>query len=501
MGGCSCGSALVVSRESLKQNQQKRFRQFVLGRTAGRIARERGIRMTLGTQKMLVGGLALLLAAAGLRAGAQNQTQAQQSVPNAPQPQTLPTLNSITPVAPALPSTPSQAGASTSATDGAVPATTDAQTPEPVQEQGPPPVTERSQANTLSVSVQYHAIPFTVKDSKGRLVPGLTYRDVRVYENGVLQHTSVFLTDPAPLSVGLVIDQSVTTDTMEKVNDSLSALQGAFSPYDEVAVFTYNNGVKEQTTFTAAQSARLGAVLEQSKGIGRDPIMGLTGPLAHDQVINNMPIDGVPDSGHQPGTLSFTVPKEYHTLNDAILAAAKQVARADYHRQRIIYVISDGKEYGSKATQKEVIRFLLTNHIEVWATQVGESAIKGMGFVDRVHIPFTMRDDALPKYTSATGGQFDSEFRPKGIENGFSQITAEVRAQYTVGYYTHESPYNESYRKTEVRVLRPGLTIIAPDGYYPNASDNARMRPKTATTTTPATPAPTSAPTTTPAPQ
>jgi len=441
--------------------------------------------MTLGTQRMLVGGLAMLLAAAGLQAGAQSQTQ--QSVPDAPQPQTLPRLNSITPVAPALPSTPSQAGASSSTTEAA-PTITVVPNQEQDQDQGPAPITERSQANSITVSVQYHAIPFTVKDSKGRLVPGLTYRDVRVYENGVLQRTATFLTDPAPLSVGLVIDQSVTSDTMEKVNDSLSALQGAFSPYDEVAVFTYNNGVKEQTTFTAAQSARLGAVLEQSKGIGRDPIMGLTGPLAHDQVINNMPIDGVPDNGHQPGTMSFTVPKEYHTLNDAILAAAKEVARADYHRQRIIYVVSDGKEYGSKATQKEVIRFLLTNHIEVWATQVGESAIKGMGFVDRIHIPLTMRDDALPKYTVATGGQFDSEFRPKGIEESFSKITAEVRGQYTVGYYTHESPFNESYRKTEVRVLRPSLTIIAPEGYYPNASDNARMRPKTATTTTPAAP-------------
>jgi VWFA-related protein len=458
--------------------------------------------MTLGTQTMLVGGLAMWLAAAGAQAGAQQgqtqQGQAQQGVPDAPQPQTLPRLNTITPVAPALPTSPSQAGASSSGTEAA-PTITVVPNEAQDQDQGPAPITDRSQANTLTVSVQYHAIPFTVKDSKGRLVPGLTYRDVRVYENGLLQKTATFLTDPAPLSVGLVIDQSVTADTMEKVNDSLSALQGAFSPYDEVAVFTYNNGVKEQTTFTAAQSARLGAVLEQSKGIGRDPIMGLTGPLAHDQVINNMPIDGVVDSGHQPGSMSFTVPKEYHTLNDAILAAAKELARADYHRQRIIYVISDGKEYGSKATQKEVTRFLLTNHIQVWATQVGDSAIKGMGFVDRIHIPLTMRDDVLPKYTVATGGQFDSEFRPKGIEESFSKITAEVRGQYTIGYYTHESPFNESYRKTEVRVLRPSLTIIAPEGYYPNASDNARMRPKTATTTTPAT-TPATAPTT-PAPQ
>jgi VWFA-related protein len=234
-------------------------------------------------------------------------------------------------------------------------------------------------------------------------------------------------------------------------------------------------------------------VLEQSKGLGRDPLMGMTGPLAHDQVINNMPIDGVADNGHLPGTMSFTAPKEYHTLNDAILEAAKSVATAPRGRERIVYVISDGKEYGSKAKQKEVIRFLLTNHIEVWATQVGDSALKGMGFVDRIHIPLTMRDDILPKYTAQTGGQFDSEFRPRGIEEAFSQITAEIRGQYTIGYNTHESPYNETYRKTEIRVLRPDLTIIAPDGYYPSASDNTRARPVATTpaaTTAPATPAP-----------
>ena len=460
--------------------------------------------MTLGTQRIWVGRLALALAAVSGTVMAQDpqqsqqagQTQqaapAQQGVPDAPQPQTLPTLNSITPVAAALPSAPAQAPKPVATGQPATPEATDQQAAD--QEQGPPPASTRSALNTLSVNVQFHSIPFTVKDSKGHIVPGLTYRDVQVFENGVAQHVSVFTTDPAALSVALVIDQSVTSDTMEKINDSLSALQGAFSPYDEVAVFTYNNGVKEQTTFTAAQSARLGAVLEQSKGIGRDPLMGLTGPLAHDQVVNNMPIDGVADSGHQPGSMSFTVPKEYHTLNDAILMAAKELSTTDYHRQRILYVISDGKEYGSKAKQREVIRYLETNHIEVWATQVGDSALKGMGFVDRVHIPLTMRDDILPKYTTATGGQFDSEFRPRGIEESFSHIAAEIRGQYAVGYYTHESPYNESYRTTEIRVFKPGMTIIAPDGYYPSAADNARMRPRVAAQ--PATP-----PATTPAPQ
>jgi VWFA-related protein len=378
-------------------------------------------------------------------------------------------LNTITPVAPAL-----QAPAAAPAPAAAAPSA--AAEAEQDADQGPPPASTASAANRLSVNVQFHEIPFTVKDAKGHLVPGITWRDVRVYENGLRQQLRLFTSDPFPLAVALVIDQSVTPDTMEKINDSLAALQGAFTPYDEVAVFTYNNGVKEQTGFTAAQSARLGAVLDRSKGVGREPIMGITGPLSHGSIINNEPIDGVTDPGHIAGSMQVTVPREFHTLNDAILAAAQVASTTGPERRRIVYVISDGKEYGSKATEKQVIKYLLTNNIEVWATLVGDSAIPGMGFMDRIHLPMTMRDDALPRYTSQTGGQTDPEFRPKGIEESFARITDEIRAQYTVGYYTHESPFNETYRRTEVRVLRPGLTIIAKDGYYPSAADNTRAR-------------------------
>jgi VWFA-related protein len=444
--------------------------------------------MTLGKKMMGTGGLALALAlalAAGQgQNGALGQQTAQQNVPNAPQPQTLPDLNSIRPVAPAVPAAASTSASTSESPDAAtrsenqIPSAAPAANAQPSQDkdqdQVMPPASTRSAENTLRLSVQYHAIPFTVKDSKNHLVPGLTWRDVRVYENGLLQHPVFFSTDAAPLSVALVIDQSVTHDTMEKINASLSALQGAFSPYDEVSVFTYNNGVRKQTDFTAAQSARLGAILERSKGEGRDPLMGMTGPLSHGSVINNMPIDGVQDPGHSAGSMSLTVPREFHTLNDAILAAAQEAASAPRDRRRIVYVISDGKEYGSKASQKEVTKYLLTNNVAVWATLVGDSAIKGVGFLDRIHLPLTMRDDVLPKYTAATGGQTDPEFRPTGIQESFARITDEVRAQYTIGYNTHESPLNETYRHTEVRVLRPGLSITAKDGYYPSAAENAR---------------------------
>ncbi len=436
-----------------------------------------GQRVWLGAQLAVLAGLCSVA-----RSQPQTSTPQQQQIPDAPKPQALPKLNTITPVGPALPTAPAPAADAQQAPGATLPPSqkTAAEAAEDA-DQGPPPAAHAT--SDIVERVTYVDVPFTVKDSHGALVPGLTWRDVRVFENGVREIPRVFSTDAAPLSVALVIDQSVTYDNMEKINNSLAALQGAFTPYDEIAVFTYNNGVREQggAGFTAAQSARLAAILERSKAKGNEPVAMLGGPLSQTTTKNNEGVDPntSPNHGTSVGTFDYA-PREFHTLNDAILSAAQQASKAAKGRRRIVYVISDGKEYGSTAKEKEVIRYCQANKVAVYATLVGDSAVPVLGFLDRVHLPFTMRDNALPRYTAATGGEFDLEFRQGGIEKSFARISEEVRTQYTVGYYSHESPLDSKFRKIEVRVLRPNLTVIAKEGYYPTASDN-RPTPVTPT--------------------
>jgi VWFA-related protein len=437
---------------------------------------EEGVRMVQGRNVIWTAALAAALTAVSF-SQAQPPAQ-QQAIPDAPHPQPLPDLKTITPVGASVTPPPPQPVASSSdgqqAPGTSLPSSpaTSPQTPDD-NFQAPPEVGGKDRFVLPSVQVNFIEIPFTVKDSKGQLVPGLTWRDVQVYENNVRQRMAVFTTDPFPLSVAIVIDQSVTFDTMTKINNALGALQGAFTPYDEVAIFTYNNGVKKQTTFTAAQSPRLGVILDRSKGAGREPNMGFGSALDQTTVKNNMPVDPNTNRNSHGNTLGFSEEKEFHTLNDAILAAAAETAHAGKGRRRIVYVISDGKEYGSKAKEKDVIRYCLQNKVAVWATVVGDTALPGMGFLDRIHLPFTMRDDVLPRYASATAGQIDPEFRQKGIEASFGKITAEVRNQYTLGYYSREPMIDGKYRKVDVRVLRPNLTVIAKDGYYPTAAYSA----------------------------
>jgi VWFA-related protein len=438
-----------------------------------------GLRMGFGKDggwlvkdRLMAGALAWMLLAqsGGLEAQAAQQGQ-QQAIPDAPKPQLVPGLTV----------TPGQGTTATSNGDGS---TTDADAPgstlpsnpaaqETHPDDGtPPPVTGPDAVTfTLRARVNFVEIPFTVKDSKNRLVPGLTWRDVRVYENNVRQHIDLFTTDPFPLSVALVIDQSLPFDTMTKVNNALGALQGAFTNYDEVAVFTYNNGPKMQTDFTAAQSARLGVILDRSKSVGREAYPVLGGPLAATTNINGYNVD--PNTAPVRNGLSMQgqTPREVHTLNDAILAAAVATTKAGRGRRRIVYVISDGKEYGSTAKFADVKRYLQTNKIAVYGTLVGDPSIPGLGFLDRIHLPLQMRDNLLPQYTAATGGQVDPEFRVGGIEASFAKITEEVRTQYTVGYYSRDPFIDAKFRSVEIKVLRPNLTVIAKAGYYPSPED------------------------------
>ncbi len=190
-----------------------------------------------------------------------------------------------------------------------------------------------------TVTVNYVVVPFTVKDSKGHLVPGVKPADVVILENGVPQPITNFTSDAAPLAVGLVVDQSLTYDQMAKVNTGLQALQGAFAPYDEVAYLTYNNGPNLRTTFTGAQSPRLYAAVEMARSTGREPLMNVGGPLSQNLNINNGAMEHIdPNTNSTNGARmnnNPNVPLEVHTLTDAIYAAAKEiVAKTDPRKYR-----------------------------------------------------------------------------------------------------------------------------------------------------------------------
>lgn len=414
----------------------------------------------------------------GQSATAQNQ---QTTVPDAPAPQAGGTLPGAQgPIVPGEGQGMPGNGPSSSTT-GLPNEQPDQVTPPPAATPPPPPKPDNFQTTApesteapLVVNVNFVEVPVTIKDSKGHPVAGLTWRDFEIFENNVRQQLQLFSVDPAPLSIAFVIDQTLPSNIMDRVNASLGAIQGALTPFDEAAVFTYTNGAKEWTSFTGGQSSRLPAVLALAQATGTDPQVPInSGPFGACAVVKNGNcVDPNVQEGGSTGNPDFIkLPKEIHTLNDAILEAARELSTRPKERRRVIYVVSDGKEYGSKATWKEVVRYLQTNKIAVYGTLVGDSARMGEGWIDRFHLPFQMYDNILYKYTAATGGDLESEGGVNSIEKSYASIAGQVRNQYTLGYLSHEPIYDGKYRSIDVRVDRPNLVVTAKPGYYPSAQD------------------------------
>jgi VWFA-related protein len=327
-----------------------------------------------------------------------------------------------------------------------------------------PGSSSQDQLYTLVVHTNFVQVPVTVKDHSGRRVDGLLSSDFTVKENGVEQKLSFFTADPFGLSVAVVLDLGMSDAEVQKVNQTFPALIAAFAPYDEVALYTYSSTVSQVSDFAGA-TRKLTALLNQMKTErGRNngvPVM--SGPLApNGPIINGVPVGS-------PTEPVYTPPKESHVLNDAILQAALGLRKRDRTRRKIIFVISDGREYGSKASYSDVKRVLLTNEIQVQAVSVGGSALPVYDKIEKLHVPLQGYGDILPKYAMATGGSEYRELTQSSIENMYAQVMSEARSQYTLGY-TPVRPKTQAtasiYRSIDVIVHRPGLKIIAKDGYY-----------------------------------
>lgn len=315
-------------------------------------------------------------------------------------------------------------------------------------------------AYRISVEVNFVPVPVTVKDDDGHLVQGLLRRDFAVFENGVEQNISFFSSDPFPLSAAVVLDLGMPDSTVRKVKETLSALDGAFGPYDEVSVFTYGNTVHKEQDFT--NSDVLMRTLKFLRIAARGENTGVpvtSGPMASGPTINGKPaIEGTPhvQSVQQPSRV----------MNDAILMAANDLAQRAPNHRKVIFVISDGAEKGSHSSYSDVMRVLLSKEVAVYGIGVGSASAPVYGQANRIHIPGLGTGNILYRYANATGGDVFSEAGRDAIESAYQQVTLQARNQYTLGYNTRVSPVS-TRRNIEVRVHRPGLKVFAKESYYP----------------------------------
>jgi VWFA-related protein len=310
----------------------------------------------------------------------------------------------------------------------------------------------------IRTTVSLVVVPVTVKDSAGELVTDLQQNDFRVFEDGVEQPIALFTADPFDLSVAILIDDDMKRSTAEKVQKTLETLGGAFTASDEVSLWRFDQVPEQISEDFITDNDKL---LTQLKRI--DLSSSFPGIGSYTMTDGPRVNTAAPPGPAKIPTEANGHPNTKH-VTDAIYAAAEELQGRPHERRKIIFLISDGQNAKNNTHKYEdTLQLLLSADISVYAVAVGEANLnRGITFLG---------NNILSKYTRSTGGDiFYGGVSRENLEELYARVSEQARNQYTIAYSGAHTDRSKPYHTIEVRVKRPGLSLLTRDGYYLNAT-------------------------------
>jgi len=281
----------------------------------------------------------------------------------------------------------------------------------------------QEQGETIKINSTLVAVPVSVTDVAGQSIRNLTADDFQLEEEGKPQKI-VTLGEPGKTPVELVLLFDVSGSVFKRFQFQQQAasrfLQGVLKPNDATSIFTI--GLRPK--------------LVQSRVVGIDKAVA--------------------------AALAVSPTKEPTAFFDTVVEAAQYLSKtADSGARRAVVVISDGEdtlseEYGLSDALRELQRADCLFY-----------SINPSGPSIRLNKISLKAQEGLTTLASVTGGAAFLPDRAEDLDKVFSQITAELQAQYLLGYYSPDERTDGGFRRITVRVpKRPDLRIRARKGYY-----------------------------------
>ena len=274
----------------------------------------------------------------------------------------------------------------------------------------------------LSVNVDLTEVHVNVTDEKDRPVGNLKKENFRVFEDRKEQQIMVFKHEDAPISLGLVIDNSRSIEPRKQRLDAaaLSFVRKS-NPVDETFIVHFDDTARIDRDFT-------------------DSIPALEEALA-----------GVKPFGQT-------------AIFDALILALEHMENAK-HLKKAILLITDGVDNSSKHTMSEAIEATKRSRVAVYT--VGLISMSGG----------QKAEDALIHIAEASGGH---AYFPNDVDEArmyMERVARDLREQYTLGYIPTNK--NGGWRSVRVDVLPPPglpattkLTANYRHGYYGPGNSN-----------------------------
>ena len=355
----------------------------------------------------------------------------------------------------------------------AIAAVTPAQTRARRVGQTPAPTPPQSQTReevveneVVRVETTLVTIPVSITDRDGRYIPDLTKEDFHIYENGVEQEVAYFATVEKPFTVVLMLDTSSSVwGKLGKMKEAAIAFVEQLRPDDQVMVVTFAHGLTIKCEATADREKLRKAI----KDIGRGMSTHLYDAMDKVMTQHLKRIKG------RKAVVLFTDGVDASS-NDATYEDTVRVAEElDALIYSIRYATDDGNIPAPPPTQRAPRLPGILGRLPIPVpTQGGGSSGGGSSRAD-----YQRGERYLQELADVTGGRYYEASRDlRDIDQTFSYIAAELRRQYSLGYYPQQRGRAGERRRLRVRVARPDLAVRARDSYIyqpaPNTNTTAQ---------------------------
>ena len=279
--------------------------------------------------------------------------------------------------------------------------------------------TEAPDEQSIVVEVNRVGLLFTVVDKKGRFVTNLDKQDFDIVENKRPQNILEFTAETnLPLRLAILVDTSNSIrDRFRFQQDAaVEFLKSAVRPrQDKAIIVSFDSSTQLATDLTDD-------IVKLEKGV-RDLRVG-------------------------GGT----------ALYDAIFFACRDKLILDQPRnkfRRAIVIISDGDDNYSRYTREQALEMAQKADVVIYTISTNRTKIETDG-------------DKLLKYLAKeTGGLPFFPFQVSDLEQSFTNIANELRAQYSVLYSPDPFRRDGLFHPVEVKVrTRKDVVVRARRGYY-----------------------------------
>jgi len=294
------------------------------------------------------------------------------------------------------------------------------QDPQKPPEKKPTPEPE---AEPIRIKSNLVAVPVSVTDAQGNPIRNLTAEDFQLEEENATQQIQT-LGEPGKTPIELALLFDVSRSVRNRFDFEREAagrfLKEVFKPGDAVTVFSIGTAPKlsVQRTDNVEKAVAATAAIQPT----------------------------------EEATAFFdTVVRAAHHLNDTSNPGVR----------RVMVVISDGEDTNSD-------RFRLGDATrELQRSDTLLYAINPSGPSIRLNKISTKGHEGMIRLATETGGLAFLPDKLEDLTRVFSQIAAELQAQYLLGYYSSNETNDGKFRRITVRVSkRSDLRIRARQGYY-----------------------------------